>query len=189
MLTLFAAPYLQSHRNYLQRWQTGRSRITQSGGSSGSSGGVVPAVVKVVNVISDIGHGAQKVAKKVGKASQPLISHSAAQWRRTVDQHIMPSLNQGLAFVGEKAAEGLSSGVDVIADAVMGSEAKDETSVAFQTLHRALVYPNDTSTFLPNHDVIQYEPKARMLLHVSDISPCHSQPISQQFCRPVHCTG
>ena len=165
MYTLFAAPYLQSHRNYLQRWQTGRSRITQSGGSSGGGGGVVPAVVKVVNVISDIGHGAQKVAKKVGKASQPLISHSAAQWRRTVDQHIMPSLNQGLAFVGEKAAEGLSSGVDVIAEAVMGSEAKEETSAAFQTLHRALVYPNDTeSRFLPNHDVIQYEeePKARM---------------------------
>ena len=67
----------------------------QSNNGSGGGGGVVPAVVKVVNVISDIGHGAQKVAKKVGKASQPLISHSAAQWRRTVDQHIMPGLNQG----------------------------------------------------------------------------------------------
>ena len=64
-------------------------------GGGGGGGGVVPAMVKVVNVISDIGHGAQKVAKKVGKASQPLISHSAAQWRRTVDQHIMPGLNQG----------------------------------------------------------------------------------------------
>ena len=161
MYTLFAAPYLQSHRNYLQRWQTGRSRISQPGNSGG--GGVVPAVVKVVNVISDIGHGAQKVAKKVGKASQPLISHSAAQWRRTVDQHIMPSLNQGLAFVGEKAAEGLSSGVDVIAEAVMGTEAKEETSVAFQTLHRALV--NDTSKFLPNHDVIQYEEESKARIY------------------------
>jgi len=149
-----SAPYFQSHRNYHQRRHqhiAGRSRQQSNNGSGGGGGGVVPAVVKVVNVISDIGHGAQKVAKKVGKASQPLISHSAAQWRRTVDQHIMPGLNQGLSFVGEKTVEG----VDVIAGHVMGTKAAEETSMAVKTLHRALISPNETSSgFFSNHDVI-----------------------------------
>jgi len=140
-----SAPYYQTRRNYQQRrhYHSGRSRFPQGGG------GVVPAVVKVVNVISDIGHGANIVAKKVGKASQPLISE--AQWR--FDQHIMPSLNQGLAFVGEKAVEG----VDMIASHVMEPLAKEETSAAFQTLHRALITPNQTLSFLPNHETQHYE--------------------------------
>ena len=92
-------------------------------------------MVKVVNVISDIGHGAQKVAKKAAQEAQPLIKHSAAQWRRTVDDHIMPNVKTGLAFVEGKAVEG----VDVLAEAVMGTEAKEETAEAFKTLHRALV--------------------------------------------------
>ena len=86
----FSAQYYQIRRNHQQRrhHHSGRSRTPPGGG------GVVPAVVKVVNVISDIGHGANIVAKKVGKASQPIIKEGAAQWRKTVDQHIMPSLNQ-----------------------------------------------------------------------------------------------
>ena len=44
----------------------------------------VPAVIKVVNVISDIGHGAQKVARKAAKDAEPIIRGSAAQWRKTV---------------------------------------------------------------------------------------------------------
>ena len=96
---------------------------------------MVPAVVKVVNVISDIGHGAQKEAKKAAKEAEPLIKQSAAQWRRTVDDYIMPNVETGLAYVGEKAVEG----VDVLAEAVMGSEAKVETAEALKTLHGALV--------------------------------------------------
>ena len=39
---------------------------------------------KVVNVISDIGHGAQKVARKAAKEAEPIFRGSAAQWRKTV---------------------------------------------------------------------------------------------------------
>lgn len=81
-------------------------------------------MVKVVNVISDIGHGAQIVAK-------PL----ASQWRKTVDDHIMPNVKEGLAFVGKQAAES----VDVLAEAVMGAEAKRETSEALKTLQKAIM--------------------------------------------------
>ena len=41
---------------------------------------------KVVNVISDIGHGAQKVARKAAKEAEPIIRGSAAQWRKTVGE-------------------------------------------------------------------------------------------------------
>ena len=99
----------------------------------------MPAVVKVVNVISDIGFGAQKVAKKVSKNAEPLIMHSASEWRRTVDDHIMPYAQEGLNFVGEKAAQGFSDGVDAIADVVLGSEKKVETASALKTLHQAFV--------------------------------------------------
>ena len=91
------------------------------------------------------GHGAQKVAKKVSKEAEPIIKHSAASWRRTVDEHIMPNVHSGLAFVGEKAVEGLSTGVDVMADAVMGTEAKEETAEALKTLHMAWLAENSTS--------------------------------------------
>ena len=79
-----------------------QSRARHNQLPSSNSAGVVPAVVKVVNVISDIGFGAQKVAKKVSKGAEPLILQSAAQWRKTVDHHIMPNVQDGLAFVGEK---------------------------------------------------------------------------------------
>ena len=60
---------------------------------------------KVVNVISDIGHGAQKVARKAAKGAEPIIRGSAALWRKTVDEHIVPNVNEGLDFMGEKAVE------------------------------------------------------------------------------------
>lgn len=121
---LFSAPFLLPRRPHLAR----------NGQQAPRNNGMIPAMVKVVNVISDIGHGAQKVAKKVSKDAQPLIDFSAAQWRRTVDDHIMPNVKTSLDFVGQKAVEG----VDSLADAVMGPQAKQETSQALKTLHRAL---------------------------------------------------
>ena len=125
-----------------RRFYSGTARVANA---QPQESGVVPAVVKVVNVISDIGHGAQKVARKVSKEAEPMIKHSAASWRRTVDEHIMPNVQSGLAFVGEKAVEGLSTGVDVMAEAVMGTEAKEETAEALKTLHMAWLAENATA--------------------------------------------
>ena len=118
---------------------------------------MVPAVVKVVNTISDIGHGAQKVA-------QPLIRHSAAHWRRTVDDHIMPNVKEGLTFVGEMAAEGIVTGVDALAEAVMGSQAKQETSQAFKTLHKAFLEGHNETAKVSSH----HEPPLEEMKLLSD---------------------
>ena len=124
---------------------SGTARISSAPLAQPPNTGVVPAVVKVVNVISDIGHGAQKVAKRVSKDAEPIIKSSAASWRRTVDEHIMPNVQSGLNYVGEKAVEGLSTGVDAVAEAVMGAEAKEETAEALKTLHTAWLTDNSTA--------------------------------------------
>ena len=72
------------------------------------------------------------MAKRVSKDAEPIIKSSAASWRRTVDEHIMPNVQSGLNYVGEKAVEGLSTGVDAVAEAVMGAEAKEETAEALK---------------------------------------------------------
>ena len=140
-----------SHFAVFPRFLMPRRRFYGSGTARISSApqtpnaGVVPAVVKVVNVISDIGHGAQKVAKRVSKDAEPIIKSSAASWRRAVDEHIMPNVQSGLNYVGEKAVEGLSTGVDAVAEAVMGAEAKEETAEALKTLHTAWLTDNSTA--------------------------------------------
>ena len=50
----------------------------------------------------------------------------------------MPNVKDGLDFMGEKVAEN----VDMLAEVVMGSEAKTETAKALETLHHA-VMPNE----------------------------------------------
>ena len=55
-----------------------------------------------------------------------------------VDDHIMPNVKEGLDFMGEKVAEN----VDMLAEVVMGTEAKTETAKALETLHHA-VMPNE----------------------------------------------
>merc|ERR1711953_764894 len=132
--------FLMSRRRF---YGSGTARISSA--PQTPNAGVVPAVVKVVNVISDIGHGAQKVAKRVSKDAEPIIKSSAASWRRTVDEHIMPNVQSGLNYVGEKAVEGLSTGVDAVAEAVMGAEAKEETAEALKTLHTAWLTDNSTA--------------------------------------------
>ena len=101
----------------------------------------VPAVIKVVNVISDIGHGAQKVARKAAQDAEPLIRGSASAWRKTVDDHIVPGVKMGMDFMGEKAVES----VDMIAEAVMGTEAKSETAKALKTLQTAIMEEPDSN--------------------------------------------
>lgn len=59
-----------------------------------------------------------------------------------MDDHILPNVKDGLAFVGGKAAEG----VDSLAEAVMGPEAKYETSEALKTLHEAFVAGEDNKS-------------------------------------------
>jgi hypothetical protein len=68
---------------------------------------VVPAVVKVVNVISGISHGAQKVAARAAKKAQPVLQQSAATWRRTVDDHIVPNVKVGLVIDNVKISKNL----------------------------------------------------------------------------------
>ncbi len=70
---------------------------------------VVPAVVKVVNVISDIGHGGMKVARRVQESATPVVLEAASKWRQTVDTHIAPNVEKGINFVGQKAVEGMMS--------------------------------------------------------------------------------
>ena len=132
--------------------------------SVSNAGGMVPAVVKVVNVISDIGHGAQKVAKRVSKDAEPIIKHSAATWRRTVDDHIMPNVQSGLNYMGEKAVEGLSTGVDAVAEAVMGTEAKEETAEALKVLHTAWLAENSSTTAQDDYDYAESQAKMMKLL-------------------------
>ena len=50
----------------------------------------------------------------------------------------MPNVKEGLDFMGEKVAEN----VDMLAEVVMGTEAKTETAKALETLHHA-VMPNE----------------------------------------------
>ena len=57
----------------------------------------------------------------------------------------MPNVQSGLNYVGEKAVEGLSTGVDAVAEAVMGAEAKEETAEALKTLHTAWLTDNSTA--------------------------------------------
>ena len=57
-----------------------------------------------------------------------------------MDETIAPSVAAGLSLVGTATLNGLASGADTIAGAVMGVESKDETKAALSTLARALFF-------------------------------------------------
>ena len=65
--------------------------------------------------------------------------HSAKQWRHTVDHHIAPAVRSGLVTVGETTVNGVKAGVDMLAETMMGAEAKEETWGALSTLAKAVM--------------------------------------------------
>jgi hypothetical protein len=66
-------------------------------------------------------------------------------------------LKVGLTFIGEKAVEGLEAGVDVVAEAVMGSKAKTETAAALNTLHNAFVNGKNVTKTYDQDDTFDYK--------------------------------
>ncbi len=59
----------------------------------------------------------------------------ARAWRQTIDDYVAPAVRKGLVSVGSGAVGGL----DMVASAVMGKEAKEETAEALDTIARAII--------------------------------------------------
>ncbi len=102
---------------------------------------IVPAMVDSLRTIGEQGVVA---AKALHRTTKPLVRESAAQVRHAVEHHVVP----GMITVGRHTVDGVKAGaaaaVDVLAEAVMGQQAKEETFGAIGTLARAVMYGNET---------------------------------------------
>ena len=76
--------------------------------------------------------------------AKPVIRQSAKTWRHTVDHKIAPSVRAGLVSVGKHTVQGIKSGVELLAETVMGAEAKEETEGALSVLADAVMGTNFT---------------------------------------------
>ena len=108
---------------------------------------VFPAVAEG---LSDLGEMTMNAMEK----AKPVVKASAKKWRHTVDHHIAPSVRSGLVTMGKHTVQGVTAGVDMLAEAVMGEEAKEETFTAMKTLAKAIMGDNVTSDTLqpPDYD-------------------------------------
>ena len=88
-------------------------------------------------------------AEATHKYATPIVRESAAQIRHAVEHHVVP----GVVALSRTAADGLSAGaaaaVDTVAELAMGRRAKEETFNALDTIRRAVVGGNETSSGAP----------------------------------------
>lgn len=88
--------------------------------------------------------------------AEPIVRESAAKWRYAVDNHIAP----GVVALGKGAAQGVATGVDMLAESVLDRETKaklDESVGALGTIAEVMIGSGEED----NYDYIDEESQYR----------------------------